>query len=289
MIFPIMQNVPKHRTMLNPNYRWLTRLVLGIYHGLPLAAHIAPISLRFCILQSVYTYPQCILCTVRINKRPRTERGCQFVAESQCTGGLFIVISDVTCSALFGLSINYATLGSESTWWSGYNGCGIRKDKEDRQRGTTGRYHHRALSVKISKLSVTNTWTFFCDEKMALNIVVNIEKQIVGTENDFAGPEDEDIGKMTGTETIDRLRVSGGEVWERITEGEVGRRMHVWERFIYSMIKVVWFLPRERRTHRCGYNSASLGWFAHRPMRDIVGRRVKGRRLGEGQCWCWGK
>ena len=76
----------------------------------------APISLRSCILQSVYTDPQCVLCTVRINKRPRTERGCLFVAESQCTGDLVIVISEVICSALFGLSVHYATLGSESTW-----------------------------------------------------------------------------------------------------------------------------------------------------------------------------
>ena len=43
---------------------------------------------------------------------------------------------------------------------------------------------------------------------MALNIVVNIDKQMAGTENDFAGAVDEDIGKIMGTETIDRLRVS---------------------------------------------------------------------------------
>ena len=49
---------------------------------------------------------------------------------------------------------------------------------------------------------------FLFDKKSGLSIVVNIERQIVGTENDFAVAVDGDIGKIMGTETIDRLRDS---------------------------------------------------------------------------------
>ena len=37
---------------------------------------------------------------------------------------------------------------------------------------------------------------------------MNVEKQIVGTENDFAGAVDVYIGKIIGTETVDRLRAA---------------------------------------------------------------------------------
>ena len=90
----------------------------------------------------------------------------------------------------------------------GCKGCGICKDKEVRQRCTRGRYDPRRSSVKFSKLFVTDSWRFLCNETIRLGIVVNVERQIVGTENDFAVAVDEDIGKRTGTETIDPLRVS---------------------------------------------------------------------------------